>query len=60
MLISRCLWIVFLASASYGQINVYYTGRMMGYFRFPDRQTLDRQKCPDDLNEMNKPARTLY
>src|SRR5436305_5423315 len=28
--------------------SVIYTGRLLGYFRYPDQQSLDRDQCPQE------------
>ena len=48
-------WVVWIFSAltCYGQIDVFYTGRMLGHFRFPDQQDFDMGQCPASESEMN-------
>ncbi len=36
-------------AAAGSTLPVFYTGRLLGYFRHPDRQTLCQQGCPADL-----------
>lgn len=38
-----------LSSACFGQLNVVYTGRTLGYLRFPDKQAPDFAKCGTDF-----------
>ena len=56
--LGRLLWIC-SALVCYGQIDVFYTGRMMGYFRLPDQQGFDMKECPS-TDQMNPAARGLY
>jgi hypothetical protein len=43
-----------------GQLNVYYTGRTLGYLRFPDVQTRQDTACPGDVKEMNSAATLMF
>jgi hypothetical protein len=61
----RLRMLFFLCSGwiCYGQaipsIDVFYTGRLLGYFRYPDRQDFSRHTCPTDTNELNKAGAAL-
>ena len=52
----------FLCSAwtCYGQaIDVFYTGRPLGYFRYSDQQDFLMKGCPSDPKDLNDPGKAL-
>ena len=59
-MISKTLFFLCSAWICYGQaIDVFYTGRLLGYFRYPDQRDFSRQNCPSDPNELNKAGTAL-
>ena len=47
-------------AACYGQVDVIYTGRTLGYLRFPERQQPNQNKCDPDPKNMKGPAKEFY
>jgi len=60
----RTLLVIVSAGASagtcFGQLDVFYTGRMMGYHRYPDKQTIKDSECPTDTQRMSLPGQDLF
>ena len=51
---------ILVSTAGFGQVSVVYTGRTLGYLRFPDKQAPDGTPCDSDPAHMPEPAKGFY